>query len=67
MIKNKYNKTFVSKSYPAIFILNYFYCRAVRRAEQFAESSGRDPRHVYVPRDTTDDINYKVDLNTFIC
>jgi len=34
--------------------------RAVRRAEQFAESSGRDPRHVYVPRDTTDDINYKI-------
>jgi len=34
--------------------------RAVRRAEQFAESSGRDPRHVGVPRDTTDDILKKI-------
>merc|ERR1712095_190341 len=34
--------------------------RAVRRAEQFAESSGRDPRHVYVPRDTSDDVLYKI-------
>jgi len=34
--------------------------RAVRRAEQFAETSGRDPRHVGVPRDTTDDILKKI-------
>merc|ERR1711892_1028634 len=34
--------------------------RAVRRAELHASSSGRDPRHVGVPRDTSDDICYKV-------
>eukprot|EP00088_Acartia_fossae_P000301 TRINITY_DN1010_c0_g3_i1.p1 TRINITY_DN1010_c0_g3~~TRINITY_DN1010_c0_g3_i1.p1 ORF type:complete len:297 (+),score=126.89 TRINITY_DN1010_c0_g3_i1:71-961(+) len=34
--------------------------RAVRRAEQHAESSGRDPRHIGVPRDTTDDILKKI-------
>lgn len=34
--------------------------RAVRRAELHASSSGRDPRHVGVPRDLTDDICYKV-------
>ena len=37
--------------------------RAVRRAEQFAETSGRDPRHVGVPRDTSDDILKKVGLS----
>ena len=34
--------------------------RAVRRAELHASSSGRDPRHVGVPRDMSDDICYKV-------
>merc|ERR1712215_176999 len=34
--------------------------RAVRRAELHAVSSGRDPRHVGVPRDTSDDICKKV-------
>lgn len=34
--------------------------RAVRRAEQHAESSGRDPRHIGVPRDTSDDILKKI-------
>jgi len=34
--------------------------RAVRRAEYHAETSGRDPRHVGVPRDITDDICKKV-------
>jgi len=34
--------------------------RAVRRAELHASSSGRDPRHVGVPRDTSDDICKKV-------
>jgi len=34
--------------------------RAVRRAELHAVSSGRDPRHVGVPRNTSDDICYKV-------
>lgn len=34
--------------------------RAVRRAEQHAETSGRDPRHVGVPWDITDDICKKV-------
>jgi hypothetical protein len=34
--------------------------RAVRRAEAHAETSGRDPRHVFVPRDTSDDILKKV-------
>lgn len=34
--------------------------RAVRRAELHASSSGRDPRHVGVPRDLSDDICYKV-------
>ena len=32
----------------------------MRRAEQHAESSGRDPRHVGVPRETGDDILKKV-------
>jgi len=34
--------------------------RAVRRAEQHANASGKDPRHVPVPRDTSDDICKKV-------
>lgn len=34
--------------------------RAVRRAEKHAESSGRDPRHVGVPRETGDDILKKI-------
>jgi len=34
--------------------------RAVRRAELHAKSSGRDPRHVGVPWDTSDDICKKV-------
>lgn len=34
--------------------------RAVRRAEYHAETSGKDPRHIGVPRDITDDICKKV-------
>lgn len=34
--------------------------RAVRRAEYHAQTSGKDPRHVGVPRDITDDICKKV-------
>lgn len=34
--------------------------RAVRRAEYHAQTSGKDPRHVGVPRDTSDDICKKV-------
>jgi len=34
--------------------------RAVRRAEYHAETSGKDPRHVGVPRDISDDICKKV-------
>jgi len=33
---------------------------AVRRAEYHAETSGKDPRHIGVPRDITDDICKKV-------
>merc|ERR1712203_698230 len=31
-------------------------CQALRRAEMHAEKSGRDPRHVMVPRNLDDDI-----------
>ena len=34
--------------------------RAVRRAEQHASASGRDPRHILLPRDKSDDICKKV-------
>jgi len=34
--------------------------RAVRRAEHHAETSGKDPRHIGVPRDISDDICKKV-------
>jgi len=34
--------------------------QAVRRAEQHASASGRDPRHVLLPRDKSDDICKKV-------
>ena len=36
--------------------------RAVRRAEQHASASGRDPRHVLLPRDKSDDICKKVKI-----
>merc|ERR1712037_415066 len=35
-------------------------CQALRRAEIHAEKSGRDPRHVMVPRNLEDDICKKV-------
>jgi len=35
-------------------------CQALRRAEMHAEKSGRDPRHVMVPRNLEDDICKKV-------
>ena len=35
-------------------------CQALRRAEMHAEKSGRDPRHVMVPRNLEDDISKKV-------
>jgi len=34
--------------------------RAVRRAEYHAQTSGKDPRHIGVPWDTSDDICKKV-------
>ena len=36
--------------------------RAVRRAEQHASASGKDPRHVLLPRDKSDDICKKVKI-----
>merc|ERR1711982_176185 len=35
-------------------------CAALRRAEIHAQNSGKDPRHVPVPRNVDDDICYKV-------
>ena len=35
-------------------------CQALRRAEMHAEKSGKDPRHVMVPRNLEDDICKKV-------
>ena len=39
-------------------------CQALRRAEMHAEKSGRDPRHVLVPRNLEDDICKKVSQET---
>ena len=40
--------------------------QAVRRAEQHASASGRDPRHVLLPRDKSDDICKKVQRKLFL-
>ena len=41
-------------------------CAALRRAEIHAQNSGKDPRHVPVPRNVDDDICYKVRGCSFI-
>ena len=41
-------------------------CAALRRAEIHAQNSGKDPRHVPVPRNVDDDICYKVRSCSFI-
>ena len=46
-------------------------CQALRRAEMHAEKSGRDPRHVMVPRNLDDDIckqvSQEIKVSLFLC
>ena len=41
-------------------------CAALRRAEIHAQNSGKDPRHVPVPRNVDDDICYLVSIGGII-
>ena len=64
LLLNNYKLTTVSHfSHSSKLHFDGLLCRAVRRAEFHAEASGKDPRHIGVPRDIGDDILKKVSMS----